>query len=123
MNNESLPLPHVAGDVGDCKCADDQLIPGLPGPPGQKGLPGFSGEPGRKGLQGDPGHHGTPGFPGFKVRDRFHHRADKTSLTLIPILPAFVYGIDTALDSNTQAPNTSPKNATYPEGNFKTFAC
>ncbi|ELK24943.1 Collagen alpha-2(IV) chain [Myotis davidii] len=81
--------PGPDGDVGDCKCADDQIIPALPGLPGPKGLQGFSGEPGKRGILGDPGHHGTPGFPGFKVRDRFHHRADKTSLMPIPVPPAF----------------------------------
>lgn len=86
MLHEQITSPslstHVAGDAGDCQCAEgDQFIGGLPGPPGPKGFPGTNGEPGRKGSPGDPGQHGIPGFPGFKVRDQLYHEADKTTLT------------------------------------------
>lgn len=94
MNNESLPLAHMAGDAGDCRCVEgDEFVTGLPGLPGPKGFPGINGEPGRKGGQGDPGQHGIPGFPGFKVRDHFCHKANDMSLTLSPILLflAFIY--------------------------------
>lgn len=86
INSMAPRLPHIAGDAGDCKCAD-QFIRGPPGLPGPKGFAGANGQPGSKGSQGDPGPHGLPGFSGFKVRDQFHHETDKMTLTPDPTCP------------------------------------
>ena len=92
INSTAPRLPHIAGDAGDCKCAD-QFIRGPPGLPGPKGFAGANGQPGSKGSQGDPGHHGVPGFAGFKVRDQFYQETDGTTLTPDPTSPrpAFIY--------------------------------
>ena len=92
MNSTAPRLPHIAGDAGDCDCAD-QFIRGPPGLPGPKGFAGINGQPGSKGSQGDPGQHGLPGFPGFKVSDPICHKTDKMTLTPDPAppRPAFIY--------------------------------
>lgn len=58
----------LAGEAGDCICAENDEGKGGPaGQPGPPGFPGPLGQLGRKGENGDQGQHGIPGFPGAKV--------------------------------------------------------